>query len=149
MTDHPALSVLPEVPTREQLEAFGQRLQTLEGSPDLPNIDAVHHFAGDVYGRTVVIQAESFLVGLPHKEDHICVSVGDITVWTETGRQRLTGAHVVNARAGALWVAFAHEDTSWLSVHVNRTGGQDPRAIEDALLESPDRLLNRRRGVAA
>jgi len=36
--DHPALTLLPEVPTREQIEAFGQFLQGLEADcapPDL------------------------------------------------------------------------------------------------------------------
>lgn len=142
---HPALAVLPEIPTRDALEAFGRYLQSLEDEHAPPEVRLAHHFAGDVYGRSVVIGADTFLVGLPHREDHLNVCVGDITVWTEHGRQRYTGAHIVPAPAGAMRVGFAHADTTWLSVHVNRTGGRDIEAIEGALVEHADRLASRRR----
>lgn len=139
-----ALSVLPEIPTREQIEAFGTMLQALEAHGDAPDIGTRHHMAGDVYGRSVVIPAETYLVGLPHKADHLNVCVGDITVWTETGRRRYTGAHIIPARAGCMRVGFAHAETTWLSVHVNPTQGTDLQAIEDALIEHPERLMTRR-----
>ena len=142
--DHPALAVLPDAPTREQIEAFGRALQGLEATEAPPDISTAHHLAGDVYGRSVVIRADTYLVGLPHREDHLNVCVGDITVWTDTGKQRLTGAHILPAKAGVMRVGFAHADTTWLSVHVNRTGAQDIAAIEDSLIEHPERLLSRR-----
>lgn len=142
--EHPALAVLPDAPTREQIEAFGAFLQSLEEAEAPPDIRTAHHLAGDVYGRSVVIQADTYLVGLPHREDHLNVCVGDITVWTDTGKQRLTGAHILPAKAGVMRVGFAHADTTWLSVHVNRTGGSDIEAIEDSLIEHPERLLSRR-----
>lgn len=139
-----ALSVLPDLPTREQIEDFGFFLQSLE-TPETPDIPTAHHLAGDLYGRSVVINAETYLVGLPHKEDHINVCVGDITVWTERGKRRLTGAHILPAKAGDMRVGFAHSDTTWVSFHVNRTGGSDIQAIEDSLVEHADRLMTRRR----
>lgn len=142
--DHPALAILPDLPTREQIESFGFALQSLEDTFGAPDIATAHHFAGDVYGRSVVIKAETFLVGLPHKADHLNVCVGDITVWTDTGKQRLTGAHILPAKAGVMRVGFAHADTTWLSVHHNTTGGNDLASIEDALIERPERLLSRR-----
>lgn len=143
--DHPALSLLPDVPTREDIEEFGRLLQELEGQTgEVPDIGTAHHFAGDVYGRSVVIPEGTYLVGLPHKEDHLNICMGDIVVWTEQGKQRLTGPHILPAKAGVMRVGFALEDTTWLSVHVNRTGGQDTRAIEDALVEHSDRLMTRR-----
>lgn len=141
---HPALSVLPEVPTREDIEAFGCFLQSLEAEHVSPDIHTAHHLAGDVYGRSVVIQADTYLVGLPHKEDHLNVCVGDIVVWTEQGKQRLTGAHILPAKAGVMRVGFALADTTWLSVHVNRTGGTDLAAIEESLVQHADRLMSRR-----
>ena len=139
-----ALAVLPEIPTREQIESFGQLLQSLESAGDMPDIGTRHHMAGDVYGRSVVIPAETYLVGLPHKADHLNVCVGDITVWTEHGRRRYTGAHIIPAKAGCMRVGFAHAETTWLSVHVNPTQGTDLQAIEDALIEHPERLMTRR-----
>lgn len=144
--DHPALTLLPDVPTRDDIEEFGRWLQEMEGNPGTPppDISTAHHFAGDVYGRSVVIPAGTYLVGLPHKEDHLNVCVGDIVVWTEQGKQRMAGAHILPAKAGVMRVGFALADTTWLSVHVNRTGGQDLRAIEDALVDHADRLMTRR-----
>ena len=141
---HPAIALLPEAPTRAEIEAFGRYLQGLESSQPAPDIGTRHHFAGEVYGRSVVIQADTFLVGLPHREDHLCVCVGDITVWTEHGRQRLTGAHILEAKAGAPRVGFAHADTTWLTISRNPTGGRNVQAIEDALVEHSELLLSRR-----
>ena len=144
---HPAVALLPETPARAEIEAFGRYLQALEADQAPPDIGTRHHFAGEVYGRSVVIPAETFLVGLPHRADHLCVCVGDITIWTEHGRQRLTGAHILHATAGAPRVGFAHADTTWLTVHRNATGGQDLQAIEGALVEHPERLLSRRQAA--
>lgn len=145
LLDHPALTVLPDVPTRGQIEEFGRFLQSMESNHVSPDLHTAHHLAGDVYGRSVLIQADTYLVGLPHKEDHLNVCVGDIVVWTEHGKQRLTGAHILPAKAGVMRVGFALADTTWLSVHVNRTGGTDLAAIEDSLVEHAERLQSRRR----
>lgn len=147
LVDHPALTLLSDCPTREQIESLGAFLESIEGGHPAPDISTAHYFVGEVYGRSVTIPAETFLVGLPHKADHLNVCVGDITVWTERGRERFTGAHVVKGRAGQMRVGFAHADTTWLSVHANHTGGEDLAAIEASLIENPDRLLSRRRSA--
>ena len=95
--DDLALSVLPELPTQAQIEEFGHFLQSLEGEHGVVDISTMHHHAKGLYGRSVVIKAETFLVGLAHKAGHLNVCVGDITVWTPNGRQRLTGAHILPA----------------------------------------------------
>ena len=141
---HPALSVLPDVPTREDIEAFGQFLQSLEPEHGVVDISTMHHHAEGLYGRSVVIRAGTFLVGLPHKAGHLNVCVGDITVWTEQGRRRLTGAHILSSPAGAIRVGFAHVDTTWLSVHRNDTGTTDSQALEETLVHHADRLMSRR-----
>jgi hypothetical protein len=142
--DHPATTLLPAAPTRDQLEAFGHWLQSMEARYDIVDIGTMHHHVGGLYGRSVVIPAESFLVGLPHKAAHLNVCVGDITVWTEGGSRRLTGAHIVPSVSGSVRVGFAHAETTWLSVHRNDTGVTDKRIIEDALVEHAERLMTRR-----
>ena len=147
--DHPALALLPDAPTRDQIERFGAYLQSMEGEHALVDIGTMHHHASGMYGRSVVIKAGTFLVGLPHKAAHLNVCVGDITVWTERGRKRLTGAHILVAEPGVMRVGFAHADTTWLSVHRNDTGTTDNEAIEDALIEHPELLMTRRHKEAA
>ena len=142
--EHPALALLPAAPTRGEIEAFGRYLQSLEAEHAPPDLSTRHHVVGGVYGRSVVIQADTFLVGLPHNEDHLCVCVGDITIWTEHGRQRLTGAHILDGKAGAPRVGFAHADTTWLTVHARPAGAATVADIEAALVQDPHLLLSRR-----
>lgn len=158
--DHPALRLLPDVPTRDEIEAFGQMLERLEGEHGAPDIGTAHHVNEDLYGRSIVLPAGAFLVGLAHKRPGFAVCVGDITVWTERGRERLTGAHILQTVPGLMRVGFAHADTTWFTVHSNPTGAHDRtglgriaghhiEAIEDALVEHADRLMTRRRMDAA
>jgi hypothetical protein len=65
--------------------------------------------------------------------------------------QRYTGAHVLKTEAGKMRIGFAHAETTWVTVHANKTGGQDIETIEDSLVENADRLMTRRslRKVAA
>lgn len=142
--DHPALALLPASPTRDQLERFGQIIQSLEGEHGVVDINTMHHHAAGLYGRSVLIKADTFLVGLPHKAGHLNVCVGDITVWTEGGSRRLTGAHILPSVPGTARVGFAHADTTWFSIHRNDTGTTDERVIEDALVEHAERLMTRR-----
>jgi hypothetical protein len=93
---------------------------------------------------TVTIKAGTLLAGLPHKQGALNVCVGDITVWTENGRQRLTGAHILASPPGGMRVGFAHADTTWLTVHANLTGSDDPKVIEAALVENSELLMDRR-----
>lgn len=144
--DHPALALLPEVPTRSDLEAFGHFVQECEARSEHPHQVCTMRHAGDsIEGRSVVIPAETFLVGLPHKLSGIAVCIGDITVWTEHGRQRYTGAHIIETQPGSFRVGFAHSDTTWLTVHANKTGSTDQAVVEDSLVEHAERLMTRRK----
>lgn len=138
------LAVLPEVPTRQEIEAFGAYLVSLEAEHGVVDLSTRHHYAEGVYGRSGVLQAGNFVVGMPHKHGCLNVVVGDITVWTEHGRQRLTGAHILSSTAGAPRVCFAHADTTWLTVHANPTNSTDVREIEDRLVEDAHRMAHRR-----
>lgn len=145
--DHPALALLPATPTQAQIEAFGQRLLTVApfeaGGVEL-NVPIVHQVNSDLYGRGALIPAESFYVGLAHTQPGFAVSVGDITVWTEDGMQRYTGAHILKTQPGRMRIGFAHSETTWFTVHANRTGGIDVETIEDSLADHPERLQTRR-----
>jgi hypothetical protein len=111
------------------------------------DVSTLRHTADGVEGRSVFIKAGTFLVGLPHKQSGIAVCVGDITVWTAGQRQRLTGAHVLETQPGGHRVGFAHADTTWLTVHANKTGSTDQHVVEDSLVEHADRLMTRRQRV--
>lgn len=138
------LEALPEFPTRLQIEAFGAHLVAREGPAGPPDPGVLHHFADQLYGRSMVLKAGNVTVGLPHKASGLTISVGDITVWTEQGRQRYTGAHVMPTVVGAMRIGYAHADTTLFTVHANLTGTEDVAAVEDALVEYPQLLQSRR-----
>lgn len=141
--DHPALTLLPAVPSKAQIEEFGRIIQSLEAS-GLVDLQTVHHVNDDLYGRGIVLGAETFLVGLAHTQPGFAICVGDITVWTEDGRQRYTGAHILKTVPGRMRIGFAHKETTWFTVHANKTGGTDVETIEDSLVEHSERLQTRR-----
>lgn len=137
---------LPQTPTREQIDRFEAGLLALEAQAGVP-LDTWHHFADGLVARTILIPAGTMLTGAPHKAEHLNVCHGDITVWTEQGMRRLTGYHVLPSLPGAKRVGMTHADTHWTTVHLNPENLRDLAALEDALVEAPERL-QRRRGLA-
>lgn len=141
--DHPALALLPDAPTRDQIERFGAYLFALETSHGAADVGTRHHHVRGLYGRSVDIKAGTFGVGVPHKDACFVVCIGDIETWTAQGRQRFTGLHIVESNPGPR-IVFAHADTTWFTVHRNDTGTTDIEAIEAATFDTPERLLSRR-----
>lgn len=103
-------NTMPSVESVRQLE--NQLLQ-------LPQVDlqTQHLVHAGVSARTVLIPAGTVLTGALTNLDNICVVCGDITVTTDEGPQRLTGFHVLPAKAGAKRAGVAHSDTWWTTLH--------------------------------
>lgn len=137
-------ALLPVEPSEADLEQFAQLVLAAEQDSGTPDLSHRMHLVDGIAGRSVVIQAGTVLVGLPHKRGGLAVCVGDITVWAAGTSQRLTGAHILTTQPGGLRVGLAHADTTWLTVHANDTGSDDVEVIEDALVEGAQRLMTRR-----
>jgi hypothetical protein len=139
-----ALAVLPQTPTREQIERLEGVLLTAEAVGFGVELDTWHHFADGLVARTILIPAGACLTGAVHKTEHLNIACGDITVWTEAGMRRLTGYHVITSLPGAKRVGLAHADTYWTTVHLNPANESDIAKLEDALVEDSHKLQNRR-----
>jgi hypothetical protein len=96
---------------------------------------------GQMAARTIFIPAGTILTGVATKCDNISIAVGDITVTTDDGPQRLTGFHVLPAKAGAKRAGVAHADTWWTTVH--HTALTDEAAIVEEMTDEPDALQTR------
>lgn len=86
----------------------------------LPQVEmpVTHHFAEGVYGRELFIPKDTVLTGKIHKYSQLNVLVkGDISVLTEQGVKRVQPPFIVVSPAGTKRIAYAHEDTIWLTVH--------------------------------
>lgn len=114
---------------------------------EMPQVDlgtslVVH---GRMAARTIFIPAGTILTGTLTKIDNLCVVMGDITVTTDDGPQRITGHRVLTARAGFKRAGLAHADTWWTTIH--HTDQTDVRAIEDEMTDEADRLQTRREAI--
>jgi hypothetical protein len=138
------LDALPEAPTHQDIVRFAAWVMKQEQHQGVHDLGIAHHHADKLYGRSGVVKAGSFIVGLPHKASGLSISVGDITVWTTRGRKRYTGAHILATEVGAMRIGYAHEDTTLFTTHANNTGSTDMRVIEDALVEHAELLQTRR-----
>jgi hypothetical protein len=112
-----------------------------------PQVDlqTQHMVHGQVSARWIAIPAGCHLTGAQTNMDNICVVVGDITVTTDSGPQRLTGFHVLPAKAGAKRYGVAHADTYWLTVH--HTTLVEIAAIEDEMTGEAQLLQTRRAAI--
>tara|TARA_R110000823_G_C15803419_1_gene487413 strand:+ start:42 stop:878 length:837 start_codon:yes stop_codon:yes gene_type:complete len=82
-------------------------------------IPVIHRIHGGMYMREITIPKDCILTGQIYKFNHFDVMIkGDITVSTDGGeRKRLTGYNVFNGMNGKKRAGYAHEDTTWLTVH--------------------------------
>jgi len=137
------MSALQKRPSREAIEQLERELMGHEQV----QLATTHALAGPVYARTIFIPAGTLLTGLVHRADHVNISVGDITVLTDTGMRRLTGHHVIPTKAGAKRAGYAHADTHWTTV--SYTTQTELGAIEDELVEDAERLQSRTEALPA
>ena len=90
----------------------------LKAMADPGELHVEHYFAAGVYGRAIYIPKGVFLTGKIHKYPQINVLVsGDLTVMTEEGAKRVKPPFVVVSPAGTKRIAYANEDTVWLTLH--------------------------------
>jgi hypothetical protein len=117
------LSVLSASP--QALEALSprERAFALEGAiraADLPPVELPlrHFFADGVYVREIFMPAGAVVVGHIHKHEHVAImQTGDISIFDETGLQRMKGPHTFISKAGIKRALFIHQDTVFTTIH--------------------------------
>lgn len=105
----------------------------------LPQIEmpVKHHFSQGIYGRELFIPKGTVLTGKIHKYPQMNVLMaGDISVLTEDGVKRVRPPFLIVSPAGTKRIAYAHEDTVWLTVH--GTEENDLEKIEQHFIAQDD-----------
>ena len=69
-----------------------------------------------------------------HKKGHISFVIGDVSMLTEDGRERVKGPRIVVSEPGVKRVGYAHEDTTWTTVHANPAELRDAEALWATLI---------------
>jgi hypothetical protein len=124
-------------PTREQI------LNIEKFILDCPQVETptTHYFSPGIYAREMFIPAGTVLTGAVHKTEHLVQFVGDITVLTDGGMQRLTGRHTFVSQPGVKRVGYAHADT-WCTGFF-ATDKTDIEELENDLVEDAHLLQSR------
>lgn len=124
------------------------KLATLERElSKLPQLrpEMKHYFAPGIYAREIFLPAGCCVTGKIHKHEHLSIVLGDITVKTEFGDERITGFQTRNAPPGVKRAVFTHADTWWTTIHHNPTDERDLSALEAIFIapsfEALDRFL--------
>lgn len=104
----------PQEPLRDKVMR-AESLMLQRPQVDLP---VEHLFAKGVYARELFIKKDTYLTGKIHKYSQLNILLaGDISVLTENGIERVKPPFRVVSPAGTKRIAYAHEDSIWLTVH--------------------------------
>lgn len=102
-------------------DAMVERIEDLELCMlDQPQVDipVCSNSINGMYTREIVIPKDTLLTGAVHLFDYVDIMLsGDITVATEDGPKRFTGANVLHGKAGRKRAGYTHEETRWITVH--------------------------------
>lgn len=131
------------MPTREQILDIERYIL------QCPQVETPirHYFSPGIYAREMFIPAGTVLTGAVHKTEHISLFVGDITVLTDGGMQRLTGHHTFVSKPGAKRVGYAHADT-WCTGFF-ATEKTDIAELENDLVEDAHLLQSNTPAITA
>lgn len=100
---------------REKTFVLEDAMRALGGTTELP---LKHHFARGLYARELFIPKDTVLIGKIHKYEQLNVMAkGDLSVLTEEGIKRVQAPFVIVSSPGTKRVAYAHEDTVWITIH--------------------------------
>lgn len=118
-----------------QLEANIRQMQAEHGVPSV-DCPLIHAFAPGMYGRQILIPADTLVVGKIHRHAHLLfIMKGRVLVATEEGPRQYEGPMMLVSKAGTKRVIYAYDDTVWATVHL--TNETDLEKIEDDLI-APD-----------
>jgi len=111
-----------------------------EANGNSVDIETREYNCNGVYAREMRAPAGAFIVGEIHKEDHLTIlQSGEITVFTDRGKERLIGPITFEDKAGVKRMGLTHTPVVWTSLHATRE--TDIKAIrKECIVDSYDEL---------
>jgi len=115
------------LPTQAQIYTLEERLKSLPQS----DFHLINRFADGLYARQVTIEKNCLLTSKIHLKEHFAfILTGDISVWTDQDFQRIKAPCVLTTKPGTKRVLFAHEETTWVTVHATSAKTQEEAEAE-------------------
>jgi hypothetical protein len=103
-----------KLPTRDKVNA----LENLMKKADQVELKVEHIFSEGVYARKLFIPKGVMLTGKIHKYSQLNILLeGDISVLVGDEVKRIQPPFMVVSPPGTKRIAYAHEDTIWLTIH--------------------------------
>lgn len=116
MTDVLDKPITAPAPSMAQIAVLEAAL--LDRPEHLLDLPVTNYFSDGVYARELFIPKGTVLTGKIHKRTNLNIMVaGELLVSTETGMQRVRAPFVVVSPPGTKRVAYAVEDTRWITIH--------------------------------
>lgn len=116
--------------TRDKVNLF-ERLMKEEKQRD--DLKVQNYFSKDVYARELFIPKDTILTGHIHKYENLNIMTkGDMSVLVGEEVKRVKAPFVVVSPPGTKRIAYAHEDTIWITIH--GTNEKDVSKIEDKFI---------------
>lgn len=108
---------------------------------DCDPVEVSHYHAPGMYGREMIIPADTAIIGKIHRHSHInIISYGIIDVSTEFGLVRYEGPCTFVSEAGTKRCVHAITETMWTTIHATDT--QDLDEIEkEVICDSYEQML--------
>ena len=123
---------------RQQIMDFEQALASVPGAVfgDSDLAPLTHRFAEGMYVRQIELKAGTFVTGKIHKHCHPAfILSGEVSVITEEdGAQRIKGPMAMISPAGTKRAIYVHEDTVWITVHLNPNELRDLDKLEKEII---------------
>ena len=90
-----------------------------------------HSFAEGVYIRELFIPKGNICIGALHKDSYTNIILyGDMSIITDEGFKRITGASTVISPPMTKRFGYSHADTMWVTVHPNPTNSTNIEELE-------------------
>jgi quercetin dioxygenase-like cupin family protein len=92
-------------------------------------LDLRHYFSHKIYAREMFIPKGTVVTGKIHKHENLNILLsGELSVLLADGVRRMRAPMIIVSPPGTRRVAYAHEDTVWVTIH--GTEEQDLDKIE-------------------
>lgn len=128
-------SVQDELAIRDKISSLEAALNAMveDGVPTV-ELPLNHIFTDGIYIREIFIPADSIVVGLIHKHNHLnYITKGKVTVLTKQGLETLEGPCSMISTAGTKRALYTHTDTIWTTVHANPNEERDVDKLVESL----------------
>jgi len=81
-------------------------------------LQVTEYFSKGVYARELFIPKDTVLTGHIHKYTNLNIMTeGELSILTEDGVIRVKAPYTVVSPPGTKRLAYAHEDTKWITIH--------------------------------